>query len=149
MRLPLASLLFVLSSHTACAEAPVNLSDTKMAGVIFEFEKFMELELRDCIAGYDSVLYQEKTNPDTVLNIGETEEILAVMQTALNNKVGENVSMEVIRETSSWHISGIYLNSEGGDTQSNAHLVYQEKILESCNRQIGRIANQVSESEGL
>lgn len=109
----------------------------------------MELELRDCIAGYDSLLFQEKSNPEAVLDVKGAEDIVGLMRVALNSKTGKDLSLQKIRETSSFHISGIYLSDASEDVQSEAHLEYQEKIIASCNRQIARIVRQVTRSGSL
>jgi len=141
MRLAFTMLSLLVFSQSACAKETVSAETSRDTIIVSEFEKFMELELRDCIAGYDSVLFQEKSNPEAVLDVSAAEDIVGLMRIALNSKAGKDVSLQTIRETSSFHISGIYLSDASEGVQSDDHLEYQEKIIASCNRQIARKAD--------
>lgn len=149
MRCALTILSVLAFSQSACAKEAVSAETSRDAVIVSEFEESMELELRDYIAGYDSVLFQEKSNPETVLDVKAAEDIVSLMRIALNSKAGKNVSLQKIRETSSFHISGVYLSDASEGVQSEAHLEYQEKIIASCNRQIARIVRQVTGSGSL
>ena len=149
MRFALTVLSVLAFSQSACAKEIVSAEASRDAVIVLEFEKFMELELRDCIAGYDTVLYQEKSISETALDVKAAEDMIALMRAALNAKAGEEVPLQTIRETSSFHISGIYLSDADEGAQSDAHLGYQGKVIASCNRQVARIVGQVTGSEGL
>ena len=83
------------------------------------------------------------------MDVKAAEDMIALMRAALNAKAGEEVPLQTIRETSSFHISGIYLSDADEGAQSDAHLEYQGKVIASCNRQVARIVGQVTGSEGL
>ena len=149
MRSALTVLSMLAFSQFACAQDAASAGTSPDVIIVSEFGKFLELELRDCIAGYDSLLSQEKSKAQTGANIQAAEVVMGLMRTALNAKVGEEVPLQTIRETSSFHISGIYLSDADEGAQSDAHLEYQGKVIASCNRQVARIVGQVTGSEGL
>lgn len=101
--------------------------------VIGEYEKFVELELIDCIVGVDVVEHQ-------MGNSGFDEEELqavaynkSIMLEALYRKSGVDYKVEELHPKSTFHISGLYFND------SERHLEYQELVVKSCAQQTERI----------
>ena len=122
--------------------APATAQTSEQDGINFvisELAKLKALELRDCIAGFDTALYLAKTDPNASLDIAYTEGVIGYMRRALTRKVGRNVPIEEIRLDSSFHVSARYLG--GG---SEAHRAYQAAIIGTCNAQIGQIAQQAA-----
>ena len=140
--LVLISSLFLSCALSNPVWAQVS-EDDGVSFVISEFEKLKGLELRDCIAGYDTALYQAKNDPNSSLSISYTEGVIAYMRQALDRKDGRSVPIKEIRLNSSFHVSGVYLGGGG-----EVHLAYQAAIIGHCNAQIGRIAKQAAERKG-
>ena len=69
MRSALTVLSMLAFSQFACAQDAASAGTSPDAIIVSEFGKFLELELRDCIAGYDSLLSQEKSKAQTGANI--------------------------------------------------------------------------------
>ena len=142
IRVFLFGLLLIGSSACAQADTSKVVFNTQQELIISEFEGFQELELIDCLIGWDTAIYQAEQGQIELENIPAQKAVVNLMSEALIRKKGESVDVKKLRTHSSFHISGLYFS------EPKEHADYQEKIMSSCVKQMTRITNKAN-SKGV
>ncbi len=133
--LALISLMLGVSACAVASEASSEGYTDAQELIISEFEKFYELELIDCLVGWDTAIYQGEQGRIDFENIPAQKLVVELMSIAFERKTGGGVDMDKLRPKSSFHISGLYF------TDQDDHAEYQEKVIGSCLKQMTRITN--------